>query len=968
MNIELYMISVNYDHQSVPVEGKLPVRSINIGDKIKRTKEGKWLVPNHYRQQNESRIRQVGFRFVDTQISIENVFIKSLDSKVKKCYSYSQKYDVWFDESQFSPYKLKNYYAYDSDYVTTGITMAGAVKLWYQQEGRAINDGIVYFIPSALDIQDYEEMVSDLYHIHEDLVRDDRNVSSVGLHYEHVACELEKYVQQLKLAVQAINSHPQERLTSQSILMNEHTAKKFNMRIELQKYINPGKGKYATHQLLPTSSTYENKLVKQMLMDIVKYTEAYEKNQPFSKMMIKNIENERKAHLKNGRLADALPAVGLGENALHTLKSRIEVHEQEEAYIKAQIQKHATCEFTPTHEHMYVELSFDMKGPLQDENQYGFYQTIESETPYLSMSFKYDSRKSHFQANYYKIAPANGTSFFNSYFGKVHLKGLHLPSYLKLHDVLQRREKQELIICGWVTKRPNSIDGIAVRTYRPEYHDYQFHFAAISEIRSNQKNIEVSMDHAEMLATVAKKFPIKLLNIDEVESTLMAANQLEHVEKLLAKKNQLLRTMEQYQEVRHVAEQLLQLPIFKSISLEKRIVVQPTQLFIHNSVYKRAWQAILGIQKQIGTSLLTEEGVNQLRVGKVEGVFEVWSLYKLLQIWTNDMGWKLENYRSAADCLKSYIQSGSLSNLKGFSTTLSWNEWTLEVYYEPRIDLVNGNYLTPDFVLKFRKGQLNQGLVILDAKYRNYDIQGAEQWKKDVNEVAISKYGNLQAADSKWQLPVISSSILHSDYLFSERDVTTYFPYHVLYNEEMFGMSLQSKTAHKYSSIAFVPSMTYQFKNLMKSVLELKLDHYNVCWQCGEGQNIREKMLFTDGGNPKYHYTCGTCDEFWVKVHCSKDIHHRIIKHVLNYHLELRKEDKWFVICPHCGDGREISKRTGNVSNSFVQQKLATNVWEENPFENWEEVDVFESKELEENPLKTNTLFNTYSKDPFKKE
>lgn len=41
------------------------------------------------------------------------------------------------------------------------------------------------------------------------------------------------------------------------------------------------------------------------------------------------------------------------------------------------------------------------------------------------------------------------------------------------------------------------------------------------------------------------------------------------------------------------------------------------------------------------------------------------------------------------------------------------------------------------------------GLGLLDAKYRNYESQGIEQWKKDVVDIAVSKYGNMHPIEPK---------------------------------------------------------------------------------------------------------------------------------------------------------------------------------------------------------------------------
>src|SRR5690606_31615111 len=129
-------------------------------------------------------------------------------------------------------------------------------------------------------------------------------------------------------------------------------------------------------------------------------------------------------------------------------------------------------------------------------------------------------------------------------------------------------------------------------------------------------------------------------------------------------------------------------------------------------------------------------------------------------------------------------------------------------------------YLTPDFVLKFKRNGRDMGLVILDAKYRNYESQGKDQWLKDIITIAINKYGNMQPIDAKWQAPIISSNILHSDVTISENAEEQYNPYHVMYNEDLFSTTLSNEAPHKYGSIYMIPSKTYIFKNWFRLIME----------------------------------------------------------------------------------------------------------------------------------------------------
>lgn len=79
-------------------------------------------------------------------------------------------------------------------------------------------------------------------------------------------------------------------------------------------------------------------------------------------------------------------------------------------------------------------------------------------------------------------------------------------------------------------------------------------------------------------------------------------------------------------------------------------------------------------------------------------------------------------------------------------------------------------------------------------------------------------------------------------------------------------------------------------------------ESYRCCWSCGERKDLAIRQLVT---HPKYHYTCKACNEYWVKVHCSQNGDH-LVKHTLNYHLQVRRNQRWFVVCPTCRDGANL--------------------------------------------------------------
>ena len=108
---------------------------------------------------------------------------------------------------------------------------------------------------------------------------------------------------------------------------------------------------------------------------------------------------------------------------------------------------------------------------------------------------------------------------------------------------------------------------------------------------------------------------------------------------------------------------------------------------------------------------------------------------------------------------------------------------------------------------------------------------------------------------------------------------------------------------HKFGSFYLLPSYSFNINKFIRMILEYHLGIYTMCWSCGEIHDINIEHKKTKAGNPKYHFTCNNCGEFWVKNHCAEH-KHTLIKHTDNYHsINKGKKDPWYVICPVCFEG-----------------------------------------------------------------
>lgn len=911
MEMELYMIKAWYDHREKPKNKALPIRYIDIGDKLPSTDKNVWVIPGHYRSQNEKFIRQVGIRFLNPQ-DVEAVWITSPDQQSIRRFVYEQ--GVWFEPTLYTTEKYKGYFKFDESVVLTGITNAGTAELTYLRNGNIYHLATIHFIPSSLSMEDYEDMIADLYQLREDFVRDDRNVAKVAINKMEVAQELEKNLQKLTTAVQQIDANPHAVLQLKTKLKKTSDTGRFDLRMELEQHMNPGKPNYRSRTLEPVVATYENKLIKQMLEDLVRYSTAMGSEKPTTKSRVRNLINERNMYFRKSDLeiqrlfssVEKLESSTRYQVVHNKFSQEVEKIIEEERNVKNQTL--LTANFNPNPAQpsgtQFIKLTFVMNGIFDEEHGYFHHQSRQGMFAQLS----YDQRKPQLTSFEYSLDTFYGPvkNRPNSCFGTILLTGNHMLSHAKFYrafcqdaQIDSKRKKRNVQISGFVQPQPYGIDAVTTPG-KGEHNNYKFEFVQITNIHIDGK--ELQFDNQSLVEFAKNELPVMTHQAEQSENIFMRLKQLEKLKALTDEIKEAENIGFKYDSLKETAEKLLKLPLFSTIEIREQLPGTPTQLFLHNPVYRVAWQVIKQINQRLSASLYVKQHERQVSTGKVQYIFEVWSFYKMVHLLTKEMKWKLEDPRGLTSYLDAYLLN-KMNDGPEKAVVLHWRDWQLEMYYEPRIDLTNHNYRTPDYMFIFKKNNTQRGMVILDAKYRNYVAQGENEWKKDIIDVAIGKYAQMHPVDEKWKIPLIVSGILHSDVTFSEEAEDQYNPYHVMYNEELFNTTLQVEKPHKYSSISMTPSNTYVFKNWFRLIMEFHLNEYKVCWNCGE-TNVDERQLLTRYGHTKYHYICTACNDFWVKIHCQKNRHHKIIKHTNNYHLQIKNRNKWWVICPYCGDGR----------------------------------------------------------------
>lgn len=916
MQAKLYMISIKYDHSQPPtINGHLPIKTINIGQELNQNKENEWVVQTHYRESKNDSMRQIAIRFDSPLEQRDHVCLHEFNGTSDFLFQYDVTHNVWFQPTIFTKNKAGSYYKYDNNQTLVGLTNAGSACISVIREKTSLAQYRVCFVPSSLKLRDYEEMVSDLYRIREEFVRDERNIAKMALRQDQVLMTLEEQLKKLKNAIIRINAQPHAMLRLHSMKKKVSATGRFDIRAEINEYMSPGQPTYKHRVMKEVVSTYENQLIKQLLQDLLLYAERRGTTDAGTNAALRRLQNQQKAFFEKSDLSIQAAFQSLDEindpvkfeKVYHRFQTEADQYLAVEQQIRQKASKQSN--FSVAREIPfnlpYIELSCVYNRPFLYKHE----QSWEG----LQASFSYDKQNPSFYVQSYTIPTQFGQvqKKTNSYYGTIQLISGHIQSHARLykafHNVSIQQTNQRsipVVLKGYVKPILNGIDAVSTKDPNNEkYNLYSFQFVYLEEVTVDGHLVNVPDSKPDLLEFLNTRIPVKIPNPDAAEEAEMRVKQLEQLRALQREKRQITKQASDYEMLRQTVEQCLTYPLFKEVQLSKRLVSKPTQLFLHDPNYRSAWQAVKRIEQELSASLYVKEHKQLIGTTKVEQIYEVWTLYKILQLATQEMGWSFDDKSSIREVLDCYMLEGK--SLKEFSATIRLEQWSIELYYEPIIHLQNGNYVTPDFVLRYMYKGVPRGLVILDAKYRNYDSQGNEQWVRDVEQIAMNRYGQLQPIDSKWQLPLLHSGIIHCDEAISDGHEETYNPYHVLYNGSQFQMMMTAQTAHRFGSLYMIPSQVHVFKNWFRMIFEYHFKSYRCCWSCGERKDVAIRRLVTRGGNPKYHYTCKACNEFWVKVHCSQNGDH-LVKHTLNYHLQVRRNQRWFVVCPTCRDGANL--------------------------------------------------------------
>ena len=929
MKLIPYLVSIqedrtSYEHNILPKELKvyserlkhkfLKISNIEYLDEIDLKKgtnlsDGVWIIYTHY--EINKKYYQLAFKPELNEDEIIDDYIlsfksNSIDNKSYNILRYIEDKGVFIDTPRYTSNnrRVETKNIFDT---------AGYVSLEIKNiKTNTIEMIPIRVLPSSIDYEDYIEMIEDLISIREDIVTTDGGKVGIGKQWELKRDNFVSCIDNIYNHIIQINNNPSSKLSLENTKTSYNKMKKIKSKTIIEKSMYPYKDKYTTTVGKEDLNIYENQIIKYSLVQIKDKIEKYkleiEKNIYYNSNYLNKVKSDivnlfgESILSKKNKLQQAININNLEINKIISINEYDKTpYNQDNINVIFDIQSNLdrlpidneinltinysqnTNEFTLKFESKYYDdiNYYNMYDFDSCRNRFFYkkitdkeFKTIKFTTRKINLTYTTkDIRKIKFI--YDKLTNRNAKWIRFNVIAKRQNNYANLDPLIK-EESIYKKNKSILINCEDI----NSIDEQQV----PSYTDKDLKkFIETNIANLNRENEQEKLGFIDSLDN-------KILNLEDKKNKF-------YTDKLLDQ------TLDKI-------DKLLNLKFIRDVKIQKDIL-KPTQVFINDFSYNKVFRELKKLNKKV--RFLDSVSPDMYFLKSTADIYENWCLYKIVNILINELGWKLNNKESLLKDIDKLLKHTGKFNKHCVKIELEHNiknneKITLDLIYEGKIYYDENKYKTPDFQFIFRSRTIGEKRVYLDAKYRNYKEQGSSMFLKDINNVAIGKY----------YVPFIGtpnnsevSFIVHSD---KNEKFECFGGNHIIENYQIKDIKKDNvllkdavKNNHRFGAFYLLPSYSFNINKFLRMILEYHLGMYNICWSCGEVEDIKVEEKKTAGGYTKYHFTCNKCNEFWVKNHCrTPSQHHKLIKHIDNYHsINENKKDPWYVTCPICFNGMD---------------------------------------------------------------
>lgn len=327
-----------------------------------------------------------------------------------------------------------------------------------------------------------------------------------------------------------------------------------------------------------------------------------------------------------------------------------------------------------------------------------------------------------------------------------------------------------------------------------------------------------------------------------------------------------------------------------------------TQIFSNDSNYRRAYRKLKDLDEVFDFSFDADE--NSFPAEKMYQIYEWWVLAKIVEFLIVKLKWHCDG--TFSEILgKLFVNVENISSAK-ISLTHKNSKMEMEIFYNTEIDSslkTHGCKLRPDFLFKVKSADAEK-IFILDAKYRNYNKQGADYWRvNDLRGVCCEKY--IHEIKNSTGKEISMAFIVHSDKTPAKDNfLGKYVIFNGAYFSDLNGALQQIGAFYLLPEIENSPNQSeINLSLFFKLMFEYFMAQWRICWNCGSAKVECTEIPLKKYS--KYFLHCENCGAIWVNNYCDEcakeNSRTALIKHAVNYHVEPRKNSHWYVSCPKCG-------------------------------------------------------------------
>ena len=317
-------------------------------------------------------------------------------------------------------------------------------------------------------------------------------------------------------------------------------------------------------------------------------------------------------------------------------------------------------------------------------------------------------------------------------------------------------------------------------------------------------------------------------------------------------------------------------PFLEGVTPDPAFRVSPTLVLLRDPAYNAVYEHYDKVRRDVQTDEQQrfEAMLDHVPIERTSKLYEYW-VFLQVYLELRRMGFAPDSHTTGIKALIDRqtfrLRSGAHLLLIGDPKIYTYNDGivNVELSYEPRIGEDVGG-LRPDIMIEFTCGT-DRAILVLDAKYRDYDNPDCWPYQTDVEDVAHQKYLLLQRQVERHGPWIELQGV---DAL--RQAIKAAFIVHTHDDEGRFLDYGSAGHRNQYGAIPLVPDShalhVVNLRRLLTMFLRMHFGIRNICWSDSHLAPVIARQVRQIGGTFRaeweWEYCCDGCHNHWWVNHC----------------------------------------------------------------------------------------------------